>query len=240
MIKMMKKTLAALMAAILVLGTAGFSGFAVEAQAATVFSFSESGTVKKLVNDAAAKLVGANGKVYVSRELYDEIISKIGSNPTVSSVQRIFSRYVALNTSELPESARKVADSAKCKIINKNEVFIIVNIEENPELFDLITLCHTSAALLEKQNEFAAETGRDDLITNDYKGIAGELALHCAVYALTKAAGGANDSNPMNGHFTSAKEAELNRTETRGAALIRFFGNFLAAFYKLIGGTFGV
>lgn len=237
---MLKKAVAVCLSAITVFGAAGTT-----ASAASVNLFGKtvsvgSESMKNAVENAAATLVNAHGRVKVSDALFENIIEKTGKNPTVDAIKQAMSGYAVLDTRELPETARKIAENAEYKILKGNVVYIVVSIEENPELFDLITLCHTSAALLEKQNEFIADSEETDLIVNDYSHIVGELALHCAVYALTKAAGGADENSALNGHFESAKEAELNQNETRGAGLIQIFGQVLTFFYKLIGGTFGV
>lgn len=237
---MLKKTVSVCLSALMVLGATGTTASAASAKlfGTTVSVSSES--LKNAVENAAARLVDARADVKVSDALFDNILKKVGRNPTADAIRQAMSGYAVLDTRELPETARRIAENAEYKILNGNVVYIVVCIEDNPELFDLITLCHTSAALLEKQNEFVANSEETDLIVNDYSHIVGELALHCTVYALTKAAGGSDKNSALNGHFESAKEAELNQNETRGAGLIQIFGQILTFFYKLIGGTFGV
>lgn len=236
---MFRKSAAVLLSAVMMLGTACATASAANVNFAAAAASEERKTTEGIIEDAAAELVGTGDGVTVSDALVNEIIEKTGNNPTEETVDRTMSEYAVLDTSELPENARKIAENAEYKILADNVVYIVVNIEENPELLDLITLCHTSAALLEKQNAFAANSERTDLLLNDYSHIAGELALHSMVYTLTKAAGGADKNSALNSYYESARTAELNRNETRGAGLIQVIGQLLEFFYKLITGTFG-
>lgn len=236
---MFKKTVSVCLSAMLIFGAVGSTASAASVNLFGKAVSTDASAFKKAAEKAAARLVGTDEKVTVSDALLKKISDITGGNFSLSSVSNAFSGFAVLNTQELPETARRIAENAEYKILKGNVVYVVVNIEENPELFDLITLCHTSAALIEKQNEFVAESEKTDLIVNDYSHLVGELALHCAVYALTKAAGGENADSPLNGKYESAKEAELNQNETRGAGLIKIVGQILTFFYTLIGGTFG-
>ena len=192
------------------------------------------------VNEAAARLVGVKENVVVSGALLDDVLQRVGKNGKAADVAKIFSQYAVLDTRDIPEDVRRIADTAEFKIIDGNVVYIVVNIADNPELFNLITLCKVTSALLDRQNDYVAESGRNDLLVNDFKHAAGELALHCAVFALVKAAGGANEDSPFHSHYVSANDAELNQNEPRGKGLIKLFGEIISFFYKMMGGTFGV
>ena len=69
-------------------------------------------------------------------------------------------------------------------------------------------------------------------------GVVGELALHNTVYALTKALGGGNVNSPLHAHYESAKIAELNKNEQRGADYIRVVGGFLDICYRVFSTIF--
>lgn len=98
-------------------------------------------------------------------------------------------------------------------------------------------MCKTSRLMLNKQNEIASQSGRD-CITMDYRHVVGELALHNTVYALTKALGGENVNSPLHAHYESAKIAELNKNEQRGADYIRVVGGFLDICYRVFSTIF--
>ncbi len=236
---MFKKTVSVFLSSLMLLGASAVAASAAEVVPADTVVSADSESVKGIIENAAAELVGADGAVTVSDALIDDIVDKTGGAPTEDEINGTMTEYAVLDTSELPENARKIAEDAEYKILDGNVVYIVVNVEENPELLDLITLCHTSAALLDRQNSFAADSERTDLLLNDYSHIAGELALHSMVYTLTKAAGGADKDSALNSYYESARTAELNRNETRGAGLIQVIGQLLEFFYKLITGTFG-
>lgn len=225
---MLKKITAVLIAATMLFSMLGISAFAAD--------FKQDRTeitqnFEKAVASAAAKLIGTDKDVTVSKELTKAVAKKVGSGATAETVKKAMSGFAVLNISELPESAQKIAESAEYKINKNNVVYIVVEIDKNPELLDMITLCEASKALYEKQNEFIEESGKDGLKANTYKHIVGELALHCAVYKITKAAGGANKLNPLYFFYESARECELNQNEIRGFMLIYIVGTVLISRY---------
>lgn len=228
---MLKKIISVLLAAVLLLSALGVSAFAVKIDLPQQTATSKNSTLKKIVSDAAAELIGEIGKVDVSDALFEEIVKKVGSGATAKSVREVMSGYAVLDISELPESARAIAETAEYKILKGNVVYIVIEIDKNPELLDMITLCQVSHALYEKQNAFVEESGKSGLKVNTYRHIVGELALHCAVYSLTKAAGGANKKNPLYFFYESARECELNQTELRGVILINLLGLILTSLY---------
>ncbi|MDO4381325.1 MAG: hypothetical protein Q4D20_10680, partial [Clostridia bacterium] len=122
--------------------------------------------------------------------------------------------------------------SAEDQITKGNVVYIVIELDKNPELLDVITLCRVSQALCELQNDFIAESGRDGLRANTYIHILGELALHCAVYSLTKSVGAESRRNPLHFIYEHARETELNQTEIRGYLSIRIIGLILSKYFN--------
>ncbi len=227
---MSKKIAAVLLTVAMLLSMLGTSAFAVNSDSFKAYAF-ENGRIKNAVAAAAAKLIGEDGTAEVSEALEKAIIQKAGKNLSARSIKKAMKSFAVLNISELPESAQKIAESAEYKINKNNVVYIVVELDKHPELRDKLTLCQASKALYEKQNEFIAESGKDGLKANTYEHIVGELALHCAVYELTKAAGGASKRNPLYFFYESARECELNQNEIRGMLLIYIVGSILVSRY---------
>ena len=121
------------------------------------------------------------------------------------------------------QSLKTAADSfAKYLFIpvtdEKGTVYIKVNVEENPEIFNFSVFRNLVDQLYAGQNEKMAENadGSTDYLMS-YEHIAGELALHMLVYAATSEiislSGSGNDK--ILDLYNSAKLAELNYDESR-------------------------
>lgn len=223
---MLKKLTSVLLTAALLLSMLGTFAFAGSSDSFTAYSFN-SEKVKNAVAVAAAKLIGEDGTAEVSEALEKAVIEKAGNFKTTRAIKKAMKGYAVLNVSELPESAQKIAEEAQYTISKDNVVYIVVELDNHPELRNLLTLCQASKALFEKQNAFVAESGIENLTVNTYRHIIGELVLHLAVYELTKAAGGASKESPLNSYYESARECELNQNESRGALLIYIIGSLV-------------
>ena len=140
--------------------------------------------------------------------------------------------FAVLDIGDFPEDIQKIAESAEFQIRKGNVVYIVIELDKNPELLDVITLCRVSQALCELQNDFIAESGREGLRANTYIHILGELALHCAVYSLTKSVGAENRRNPLHFIYEHARKTELNQTEIRGYLSIRIIGLILSKYFN--------
>lgn len=229
---MFKKLTAVLLAVTMLFAALGVSVFAADFDLLGKSTATENVRLKKAIEKAAAKLIGEKGEATVSNALFEAVTQKVGANATASDIKAAMNNFAVFEISSLPETARRIAENAEYKILKGNVVYVVIEIDKYPELFDVITLCEASKALYEKQNEFIAESGRDGLKANTYIHIIGELALHCAVYSLTKAAGGANKKNPLYFFYESARVTELNQNEIRGAGLIEIVGAILSAYYN--------
>ncbi len=229
---MLKKLTAVLLTVTMLFAALGVSAFAIDFRLFKQSTVTENVRLKKTVEKAAAKLIGEKGEATVSDALLEAVTQKVGENATASSVNAAMNDFAVFEISDLPETARRIAENAEYKILKGNTVYIVIELDKYPELSDVITLCEASKALYEKQNEFIAESGKDGLKANTYIHIIGELALHYYVYSLTKAAGGANKKNPLYFLYESARLTELNQNEIRGAGLIEIVGAILSAYYN--------
>lgn len=125
--------------------------------------------------------------------------------------------------------AEKIADECIYTVTvlddGKKTVYIAVDLEKNPELFELNCLQEAVYAMTEKQKDYVEGEEEINLLT--YTDIAGELALHMIVYAVLDPV---NESLPdkIKSLYNSAKIADLNIDESRiPRFIIEFIGTFL-------------
>lgn len=239
---MKRKILSILMAVIMTVSAASVSVLAAEStdmnpSAQTVID--DETAQRQAVRAAAAAIIGKDPSddITVSNDFVNEVLDNVGEEPTAKSISDEISKYAGLFKSKTDEYAREIADSAEYYIADDGEFFIIVDITKHPEVLELTIMCKASRLMLNKQNQNAAQSDRE-CITMDYRHIVGELALHNTIYALTKAFGGANEKSPLHGYYESAKVAELNRNEQRGADYIRIVGGFFDLCYKIFSTIF--
>lgn len=236
---MKKRILAILLAIVLCLSAAPISATAVDSTELASVIITDEQAQRQAVRAAAAAILGENptDDITVSNEFVNDVLANVGEEPTANDISSEISKYAALFKDKIDAKAKNVADDAEYYIADDGEFFIIVDITKHPEVLGLAVLCKSSRMMLEKQNEIATASGRD-CITMDYRHIVGEQALHNTVYALTKAFGGENENSPLHGYYESAKIAELNRNEQRGANYIRVVGKFLENCYNLFAKLF--
>lgn len=226
---MFKKSVSVILAIAILFSVASFSAFAADGKNKTFFV---SEKLKKTVNEAAAALVGTENEVSVSDALLKAVLEKAGSKATEASVEEAMKSFAVLDIGDFPEDIQKIAESAEFQIRKGNVVYIVIELDKNPELLDVITLCRVSQALCELQNDFIAESGKEGLKANTYIHILGELALHCAVYSLTKSVGAQSRRNPLHFIYEHARKTELNQTEIRGYLSIRIIGLILSKYFN--------
>lgn len=229
---MFKKSVSVILAIAILFSVTSFSAFAADGNTAENKTFFVSEKLKKTVNEAAAALVGTKNEVSVSDALLKAVLEKAGSKATKTSVEEAMKSFTVLDIGDFPEDIQKIAESAEFQIRKGNVVYIVIELDKNPELLDVITLCRVSQALCELQSDFIAENGRDGLRANTYIHILGELALHCAVYSLTKSVGAQSRRNPLHFIYEHARKTELNQTEIRGYLSIRIIGLILSKYFN--------
>lgn len=237
---MKKRILAVFIAALLCFQASAVSAVAVDSNvdaADTVIS--DERERREAVRAAAAAIIGENPSddITVSNAFVAEVLDNVGEDPTAKDISDEISKYAGLFKRKTDEYAKGIADDAEYYIADDGEFFIIVDITKHPEVLELTIMCKTARLMLNKQNEIAAQVD-GDCITMDYRHVVGELALHNTVYALTKAFGGENENSPLHGHYESAKVAELNQNEQRGADYIRIVGGFLDLCYRVFSTIF--
>ena len=158
-----------------------------------------------------------------------------GDAVTPASLIDIMSKYVFVRIDNAGDIAALIANSSDFTYDvvtdGRGTVYIRVDIEKNPQIFNYAVFRNLVEDLYAKQGEEMLKNadGSADYLMS-YEHIAGELALHALVYALTSGALRltGNRGDRLISLYRSAKEAELNYNESRlPAPMIAFFGKVL-------------
>ena len=131
-------------------------------------------------------------------------------NITALEVAHVMANRAFLTPEIIDKLSEYTADMSDFKVTvtkdGKETVYIAVPIEKLPQLFNLGVFRQSVEHLYADQKKYATE----DMDLMSYQHIAGELALHAAVYAATAILGGSRDTSYLNGYV-----ADLNVDETR-------------------------
>lgn len=235
----MKRIIAILAAVSLCLSFISVSAAATDLSDINSTAITDEQAQRQAVRAAAAAIIGENPSddITVSNDFVTAVLDNVGENPTAEDISDEISKYAGLFKRKTDEYAKAIADDAEYYIADDGEFFVIVDITKHPEVLELTIMCKSARLMLNRQNEIVAQEDRE-CITMDYRHVVGELALHNTVYALTKAFGGENEKSPLHGYYESAKIAELNRNEQRGADYIRIVGGFLDICYRVFSTIF--
>lgn len=235
----MKKIIAILIAVSLSLSFISVSAAALDNANMNSAVITDERAQRQAVRAAAAAIIGKNPSddITVSNDFVTAVLNNVGEDPTAKDISDEISKYAGLFKRKTDEYAKVIANDAEYYIADNGEFFIIVDITKHPEVLELTIMCKSARLMLNRQNEIVAQEDRE-CITMDYRHVVGELALHNTVYALTKAFGGENEKSPLHGYYESAKIAELNRNEQRGADYIRIVGGFLDFCYRIFSTIF--
>ncbi len=228
----MKKFLSVVLSLLMLLSVLSVSTFAVsetaKAQAET----------QKAVESIAGAFVGAkeDAVITVEKDLAEKAVAENGKDITVGELSEMLASYVAVPLNDETKSvADRIADESTYRVTvldsGKKTVFILVNLEENPELFG-IEVFH-DAVMKMAENQKAVLPEGEDVTLLDYQKIAGELALHMIVFKTTKPLVDGNAaSKEIKELYEKSRIAELNINEDRvPASLIDFVGMF---FMKIV------
>ncbi len=145
--------------------------------------------------------------------------SELLSNLTIGDIVDLISKYFFINIEDIPAASDDILANAEYKYVlredGKETVFIAVNIEEHPELLNRSLLMEVTEKLYNEQKNLYPDMAEEDMMS--YEHIAGELALHAILYAVS------NEYLSVTGEtegtifdlWQRARIADLNITEDR-------------------------
>lgn len=146
-------------------------------------------------------------------------ISDILSNLTIGSFVDFISKYFFINIEDIPAASEDILAKAEYTYVliedGRETVFIAVNIEEHPELLNRSLLMEAAEKLYNEQKVRFPDIADEDMMSHEH--IAGELALHAILYAVS------NEYLTITGEtegrifdlWQRARIADLNITEDR-------------------------
>ena len=145
--------------------------------------------------------------------------SELLANLTLGDIVELISKYFFINVADIPAASEDIIANAEYKYVltedGKETVFIAVNIEEHPELLNRSLLMEVTEKLYNEQKKLYPDMADSDMMS--YEHIAGELALHAILYAVS------NEYLAITGEtqgtifdlWQRARMADLNITEDR-------------------------
>ncbi|MBO5396244.1 MAG: hypothetical protein J6A97_05110 [Clostridia bacterium] len=145
--------------------------------------------------------------------------SELLANLTIGDIVELISKYFFINIQDIPAASDDIIANAEYKYVlsedGKETVFIAVNIEEHPELLNRSLLMEVTEKLYNEQKSLYPDIADEDMMS--YEHIAGELALHAILYAVS------NEYLSVTGEtegtifdlWQRARIADLNITEDR-------------------------
>lgn len=232
----MKKIIAVILSIVMVM-----SVFAVSVSAVSQNENAQS-KVEAAIENVIGAFVGADedAVIKVDAGLAEKAIAENGTGITAGELSDMLANYVAVPLSDETNSvAEKIADECTYKVTvledGKKTVFILVDIESNPELFDYIVFHDAVMRMAENQKSVLTENDKDVTLM-DYNRIAGELALHMIVFKTTKPLMSVvPEDSKIRDYYESAKVAELNINEDRAPeSIMIFIGRYIMeVLYKL-------
>jgi len=158
--------------------------------------------------------------------------SELLANLTIGDIVELISKYFFINIQDIPAASDDIIANAEYKYVlsedGKETVFIAVNIEEHPELLNRSLLMEVTEKLYNEQKSLYPDMADEDMMS--YEHIAGELALHAILYAVS------NEYLSVTGEtegtifdlWQKARIADLNITEDRiPGEIILIAGTFI-------------
>lgn len=146
-------------------------------------------------------------------------ISDLLANLTIGDMVDLISKYFFINIEDIPATSEDIIAKAEYTYVlnedGKETVFIAVNIEEHPELLNRALLMEAAQKLYDEQKALYPDMAEENMMS--YEHIAGELALHAVLYAVSNeylAVTGATEGTIFD-LWQRARIADLNITEDR-------------------------
>lgn len=229
--KTFRKCIALLCCALLMAGLTVPAVFAEEAGSAVL----DAEDVQTVETEVVGALVGAEDGAQVSVDAASLYDTDGNGQVTAFEIASVLSQYVFAKEEDLAGYADQIAaDSTFTVTVTQDgvsTVYIAVPVERYPQLFNAGVFDETVQKLAETQ---AAEQ-TDGMTLMSYEHIAGELALHAAVYAVTYMMGGDRDGSVFHSFYESARIADLNVDESRlPSGMIDFFGKLVTLFNRIL------
>jgi hypothetical protein len=180
-------------------------------------------------------LVGAEDGAQIEAEtagLYD---TDGNGKVTAAEIAGVLSKYAFAKEETLAGAADAIAADATFTVTVTKDgvstVYIAVPVEDYPQLFNAGVFDETVKKLAEAQEAYK----EDGMTLMSYEHIAGELALHAAVYAVTYMLGADQDGSVFHSFYESARIADLNVDENRAPGwFLEFFGKIVAFLNQIL------
>ena len=163
-----------------------------------------------------------------------------GGKYSVGELTRLIRKYMFIKIEDPAQAAALIAETTEFsyKLVNGADgtLYMRVNVEDNPEIFNYDVFRALVEQLYARQNEEMQKDsyGKIDYVMS-YEHIAGELALHTVVFAATNLildVTKTSDEKILN-LYKAAAEATLNADEDRApGSLIRFIGTLIINVFK--------
>ncbi len=163
-----------------------------------------------------------------------------GKALTPKELAREIRRYMFIRIDDPDAVAALIADSCDFDYAvvedSHGTIFIRVDIENNPQIFNYDVFRKLVEKLYERQNEEIKTDSHGNIdYVMSYEHIAGELALHAIVFAFANGVIAATDtkSEKIRSLYNSAAVAELNVNESRAPGqLIVFLGKLIINVFR--------
>gem|GEM_PF-4224571 len=174
---------------------------------------------------------GANGD-FTSAQT---VSSSGASSMSLKAMSRQLSKYLFIKLDGPEDIAALIAESCEFDYVvldnGNGTIYIRVDVENNPQIFNYAVFYNLVEDLYEKQGEEMVLKGDGSVdYLMSYEHIAGELALHALIYAATKdiiKLTGTNSERILS-LYNSAAQANLNVDEARvPAQFITFVGKLI-------------
>lgn len=192
--------------------------------------------ISTVEEQVAGELVGAEDGSDITVENNANIYDADGDGSvTPAEIASVFAKYAFASEESLEGYADDIAEASTFTVTVTKDgvstVYIAVPVESYPQLFNSGVFDETVQKLAEKQDEYKTE----DMTLMSYEHIAGELALHAALYAAAYLVGGDKEDSKFHSYYESAKTADLNIDEERvSSGFIDFIGKLITFFHKLL------
>ena len=171
-----------------------------------------------------------------------------GFEITAADLSELLKKYVFVKLDDAPEIARMIADGSIMSYHtiedDKGTLYISVNIEDNPEIFNYAVFRQVVEDLYARQDEalITNQYGKIDYVMS-YEHIAGELAMHMLVFAAVNEIMHITRSRDIRlvELYKTCAVADLNIDEARvPSGMIELFGRLVMStirftFYKILG-----
>lgn len=163
-----------------------------------------------------------------------------GGKYSVAELSRLIRKYMFIKIDDPAQAAALIADTCEFSyaLVNGSDgtLYMRINIEDNPQIFNYDVFRSLVEQLYEKQNEEMKKDsyGRIDYVMS-YEHIAGELAIHTIAFAalnsILDVSGTTNEQ--ILSLYKSASQADLNVDESRiPTVIIRFIGTLIINVFK--------